>query len=203
VTTLVPLQLPTSSHAGALCHLLRWIAAAALVLAATHGSSAWSQDQQNPEYSIKAAFLCKFGNYVAWPAGPAHADAAPAFRIGVLASTEFADELISAARGQTVNGQAIVVQRLERGDSLDGLSILFIARTHAARTAEALVAVKDKPVLTVTESDQGLASGAIVNFVIVDNKVRFDVSLGAAERSKLKISARLLGVARQVEGRPS
>jgi hypothetical protein len=199
--TPVPLQRPTSAVEAALCCLLRWIAATALVLAAAHGSSAWSQDQN--EYSIKAAFLCKFGNYVAWPAGPAHADAAPAFRIGVLASTEFADELITAARGQTVNGQAIVVRRLERGDSLDGLSILFIARTHAARTAEALVAVKDRPVLTVTESDQGLASGAIVNFVVVDNKVRFDVSLHAAERSKLKISARLLGVARQVEGRPS
>lgn len=201
--TLVPLQRPTSALAAALCCLLRGIAAAALVLAAAQGSSAWSQDLQNPEYGIKAAFLCKFGNYVVWPAGPASADAAPGFHIGVLASTEIADELVSAASGQTVDGRAIVVRRIERGDSLDGLSILFIARTHAARTAEVLAAVKDKPVLTVTESAQGLASGAIVNFVIVDNKVRFDVSLGAAERSKLKISARLLGVARQVEGRPS
>ena len=94
-------------------------------------------------------------------------------------------------------------RRLERGDSVDGLNILFVARTHAERTAEALRAVRDRPVLTVTESDQGLANSAMVNFVIIDNKVRFDVSLVAAERGKLKISARLLGVARQVEGRPS
>jgi hypothetical protein len=199
--TLASLLRPTPSLTAALCHLVRWIAAAALVLAAAHGQRAWSQDFQNPEHSIKAAFLCKFGNYIEWPAGSS--GVAPAFRIGVLASTEFADELTSAARGQTVNGQAIVVRRLERGDSVDGLSILFVARTHAARMAEALAAVKDRPVLTVTESDQGLAAGAMVNFVIVDNKVRFDVSLGAAERSKLKISARLLGVARHVTGRPS
>jgi hypothetical protein len=200
--TSASLPRPTSVLTAATCSLVRWIAAAALVLAAAQGQRTWAQDIQT-EYSIKAAFLCKFGNYVEWPAGSASSGTPPVFRIGVLASTEFVDEVISAARGQTVNGQPIDVRRIERGDAVDGLSILFIARTHAGRAAEALNAVKDRPVLTVTESDQGLAAGAMVNFVIVDNKVRFDVSLGAAERSKLKISARLLGVARQVAGRPS
>jgi hypothetical protein len=201
--TLASLPRPTPAPSAALCYLARWIAAAALVLAAAHGQQAWSQGLQNPEYSIKAAFLCKFGNYVEWPARSGSSGTAPEFRIGVFASTEFVDELISVARGQTVSGQPIVVRRLERGDSVDGLNILFVARTHAERTAEALRAVRDRPVLTVTESDQGLANSAMVNFVIIDNKVRFDVSLVAAERGKLKISARLLGVARQVEGRPS
>jgi hypothetical protein len=200
--TFALLPRPTPRVTAGACHLVRWLATAALVLAGAYAQRAWSQDLQNAEYSIKAAFLCKFGNYVDWPT-PVNSGTAPAFVIGVLASTEVVQELSSAARGQTVNGQPIAVRRLERNSSFDGLSILFIARTHAARTAEALDAAKDKPVLTVTESDSGLATGAMVNFVVVDDKVRFDVSFAAAERSKLKISARLLGVARQVTGRPS
>jgi hypothetical protein len=93
------------------------------------------------------------------------------------------------------------VRRVGPGDSLDGLHILFVARGPASRLATALAAVKDRPILTVTESEPGAEPGSIVNFVVVDDKVKFDVSLPAAERSSLKVSARLLGVARQVAGR--
>jgi hypothetical protein len=80
--------------------------------------------------------------------------------------------------------------------------MVFVARSHAARLGEVLAALKDRPVLTVTESDPGTAPGSMVNFIVVDDKVKFDISLTAAERSKLRISARLLGVARNVIGRP-
>jgi hypothetical protein len=67
-----------------------------------------------------------------------------------------------------------------------------------ARAGEVLAAVRDRPVLTVTDGVQGAADGAIINFVVVDDKVRFDVSLAAAGRAGLRISARLLTVARTV-----
>ena len=86
---------------------------------------------------------------------------------------------------------------------MNGIGILFVARSHAARLAETLAEAKGQPILTVTESDPGTAIGGIVNFVVVADKVRFDIALQQAEQSNLKISARLLGVARAVSGRTS
>lgn len=186
--------------APATWHVLRWVVFITLLLAGTAWQPIWASDAQAAEYRIKAAFLCKFGNYVEWPsmAGPE-----TPFGIGVLASSAVVEELTAIARGQTVNGRSIVVRKLERGDTMDGLDMLFVARTHTARLGEALAALKDRPVLTVTESDLGVSAGSMVNFVVVDDKVKFDISLPAVERSKLRISARLLGVARTVAGGPS
>ncbi|MDB6087197.1 MAG: hypothetical protein JWN43_5078 [Gammaproteobacteria bacterium] len=159
-------------------------------------------DVQTTEYAIKAAFLCKFGNYVEWPPQPATAPETP-FGIGVVAAEPVVDELVRAARGQTVNGRAIAVRRLAGGDPVNGLDILFVARSHSARLAETLAAARGQPILTVTESDRGIPDGSIVNFVVVADKVKFDIALERAEQSNLKISARLLGVARLVSGRAS
>ena len=62
--------------------------------------------------------------------------------------------------------------------------------------------LKGQPVLVVTESSRALALGSMINFVVVDDKVRFDIAPQAAEASRLRISARLLGVARTLIGRP-
>lgn len=158
-------------------------------------------DAQAVEYQIKATFLCKFGNFVEWPA-PAGAAAGAPFGIGVLATDAVIDEVSNAARGQTVNGRPIVVRRLARGEPIDGLGLIFVARSHSARLAETLAESKGRPILTVSESEQGPAAGSMVNFVLVDNKVKFDIALSPAEQSSLKISSRLLAVARSVIGRP-
>lgn len=174
--------------------------AAMALLAGLAVPRAWAQDPQAAEYRIKAAFLCKFGNYIEWPPAAFAGPLAP-FGIGVWAPQAVADEVAAAAAGQLIGGRPIAVRRVGPGDSLDGLHILFVARGPASRLAAALAAVKDRPILTVTESEPGAEPGSIVNFVVVDDKVKFDVSLPAAERSSLKVSARLLGVARQVAGR--
>lgn len=174
----------------------------ALLLTEAAVHRAWSADAQTIEYQIKATFLCKFGNFVEWPA-PQGASADAAFGIGVVGPDAVVDEVTSAARGQTVNGRPIVVRRLGRGDPLDGLGIVFVARSHSARLAETLAGLRGQPVLTVTESEQGTAVGSMVNFVVVNDKVKFDIALPPAEQSSLKISSRLLAVARLVTGRPS
>lgn len=173
----------------------------ALLLVVTLLQRAWSADAQVSEYQIKATFLCKFGNFVEWPTPSTAAGAATPFGIGVVGPDAVIDEVTSAARGQTVNGRPIVVRRLARGDPLDGLGIVFVARSHGARLAETLAEVRGQPILTVTESEQGTAAGSMVNFVVVSDKVKFDIALPPAELSGLKISSRLLAVARQVTGR--
>jgi hypothetical protein len=148
------------------------------------------------ESAVKAAFVCKFAAYVEWPP-QAFAEAQSPIVIGVLASSAIAEEVTHAALGLIINGRPIAVRRLMPGDSLAGLHVLYVARTHAARLRETLAAARASPLLTVTESDDGEPMG-MINFVVVDNKVRFDIAPHIAEASELRVSARMLGVARRV-----
>jgi hypothetical protein len=175
--------------------------AALLLFVDARAQSSVLPDARVAEAQIKAAFLCKFGNYVEWPARDGkHADA---FVIAAMTSDAVAEELSAAAVGRTVNGRPIVVRKLARGGAIDDASIVFVDRSHASALAETLAATHGLPILTVTESDEAVGAGAMVNFVVVDERVRFDIALQPAERSSLKISGRLLTLARKVTGAPS
>ncbi len=154
------------------------------------------------ETRIKAAFLYKFPSFVEWPAQAFPGPDAP-FTIGVLAADALADELRQAVAGRTVNGRKIAVRQLRRGEQPAGVHVLYIGQVEGARVAEALKAVRGQAVLTVTETAEALALGSMITFVVADDKVRFDVALPPAEEGQLRISARLLAVARKVVGGPS
>lgn len=152
------------------------------------------------ERSVKAAFLYKFASYVQWPDADAKADAP--ITIGVIGATDFARELAEITANRTVSSRPISVRRLMTGSSLDGLDVLFIAREERDRVSQLVSAVRDKPILTVTESEGGLSSGSIINFTLDQDRVRFEVSLYAAEKSQLRLNARLLAVAQDVHRGP-
>lgn len=148
------------------------------------------------EVQIKAAFLYKFGEFVQWPPAALTRDAP--FAIGVMGADDVAAALEQVVAERKVQGRPVVVRRLRRGEPLTGLHVLFIGREDSARLAETLAAAKGQPLLTVTESDNAIAHGSVINFVAEDQKVRFDIALPPAERGQLKISSRLLAVARKV-----
>lgn len=154
------------------------------------------------EYQVKAAFLYKFGAYVEWPE-QTFAQANSPVIIGVMGSDAVADELAQMSSGRNINGRPVNVRKLHQGDAITGLHILFIARTDSSRMAATLTAAKGLPLLVVTETDPPLMSGGVINFVIDGEKVRFDVALPSAEVNNIKLSARLLTVARKVIGAPS
>ena len=149
------------------------------------------------ERSVKAAFLFKFPNYVDWPSAAFGTADAPIV-IGVAGSEGVARELQQIVAGRTGGQRPVVVRQLREGDSLADVQVLFIGRSDAPRMQAWLRAARDRPILTVTEAEAGLEQGAVINFVLVQGRVRFDISLEAAERSGLKVSSRLLAVAQQV-----
>jgi YfiR/HmsC-like len=159
--------------------------------------SAAAQAERAGEVQIKAAFLYKFGGFVEWPPA-AFERAESAFAIGVLGADAMAAELDRVTSGRTVQGRAVAVRKLRRGEPLTGLHVLFVGQQEAAKLAEILSAVKGAMPLIVTESENALAQGSMINFVSSEDKVRFDVALPPAERVHLRISARLLAVARKV-----
>ena len=154
------------------------------------------------EYRIKAAFVCKFAGYVEWPAQVFARPDSPIV-IGVVASDAIVDELARTAAGLSADGRPLVVRRLQRGEPPASAHVVYIAGSEEGRLAETLATLKNQPVLVVTESSHALALGSMINFVVVDDKVRFDIAPQAAESSRLRISARLLGVARSLIGKAS
>ena len=120
------------------------------------------------------------------------------FVIAVAGDERVTEEVAKASAGLQVEGRQIVVRMLRRGDPIVGVHLLLVARSDDRNLREWLTAARPLPVLTVTESDQGLALGSIINFVVADNKVRFDVAPPPSDRAALKVDSRLLGVARKV-----
>lgn len=145
---------------------------------------------------VKAAFLFKFGDFVEWPS--ASLPEGRPFAIGVIDAPAMAAELERITAGRTVQGRPVEVRQLARDAALDAVHVLFIGAAAAPHLERILAGAQGLAVLTVTETEGAMVRGSMINFVAADARIRFDVALAPAERSHLRISARLLGVARRV-----
>jgi len=149
------------------------------------------------ERRVKAAFLYKFLGYAEFPSS-AFADPGAPLTIVVIGSEDMAAELARIAAGRTVAGRPIAVRVLREHEALPPAHLLFVAGSDGERAARVLRAAPGA-LLTVTECEGGLRYGSVINFRIVDERVRFDVSLDAAEKKNVKLSSRLLTVANRVQ----
>jgi len=153
------------------------------------------------EYAVKAAFLAKFGGFVEWPASAFGAPSAP-LQLCVLGEDPFGAALDRVAAAQQVAGRGLEVRRLKtavRGDN--GCHILYIAPSESARLAQVLEAVRGSSVLTVSDVRPPAAATGIINFVVKDERVRFDIDDEAAAQNRLAVSSKLLSLALSVKPR--
>jgi hypothetical protein len=154
---------------------------------------------QATEPAVKAAFLYKFAGYVEWAAHAPSQPNAPVV-IAVAGADDVATELERLVPGRNINGRPVIVRRA-REESLRGVHVLFVGRSDpAARTLVA--AGRREGALVVTEVEKGLELGSAINFVPLDERIGFDVSLENAEAAGVDISARMLSVARRVVPKP-
>lgn len=149
------------------------------------------------ERSVKAAFLYKFLMFTEFPAS-AFADPAAPLVIGMAGADDMARDLARLAAGRTVDRRPVVVRTLRDNDTTEGLHLLFVGGSDAGRLARIARPAQGAPLLIVTEAENGLQHGSVINFRIVAERVRFDVSLDAADKNKIKLSSRLLTVANHV-----
>jgi hypothetical protein len=149
------------------------------------------------ERRVKAAFLYKFLGYAEFPPG-AFLDGASPVTIGVAGADDLAAELARAVAGRTVNNRPVQVRVVRDTEVQLPLHLLFIGGADSAHVAHTLRQASGA-MLVVTECEDGLRQGSVINFRIVDERVRFDVSLDAAERNGIKLSSRLLTVANRVQ----
>jgi hypothetical protein len=171
--------------------------AAGAALGGRSGSALAQPVTQATEAEIKAAYLLRFIGFVEWPDAAFPGPDAP-LRMGVLDADSIATELTSMARGRLLGRRPIVPQRLRGEEGVSGLHALFVGRDSKGRLPGLVASAAGQPLLTIAENGDSPVPGSAITFVVVDGKVRFDVTPRVAEQLHVKISSRLLPVARRV-----
>ena len=148
------------------------------------------------EYQVKAAFLLNFTKFIEWPAA-AFATADSPIEICVLGDDPFGGALDQIAGGEVVNGRRIAARRIDRAPPPKSCAVLFVGRSpkESIRVLPGLGA----GVLTVGEGETFIREGGMIAFVLENRRVRFAINAAAAERAGLKLSSKLLSVAKSVE----
>jgi hypothetical protein len=168
-----------------------------LVFGGTAGllTPGWGQDL--PAYSVKAAYLTKFVPFIEWPDAVFTSPTAPV-NICVVGEDPFGATLDKAAAG-AAGGRKLAVRRIPEINPETGTICQIVYVTDSQVGYDAVDALKDKPVITVTEGT--MRARGIINFLTLDNHVRFDIDEAAAEKNGVHISSKLLGLARNVARR--
>jgi len=191
------------TRTGVACLLVAAVCLGAALVGAGATKVQAQEDQgsgASREYAIKAAYLYQFSRYVQWPAEAIGGGETP-FVIGVVGSDPFGEVLDEIARTKKVEGRPIVVRRLASAADYGPCHIVFVPSSATAAEREAAIRkAHGAPVLLVGE-DSGFAQrGGTVNFLVEDNKVRFEINVDAAKQQRLKISSKLLSLAKIVGG---
>jgi len=175
---------------------LRLLSVAALFLLTQPNARA--QDTPPSEYQLKAAFLYNFAKFVEWPAD-AFPDAKSPFIIGVIGENPFDDALERTVMNKTINGHPFAVKQCKTASEIKACHILFISQSERKRLAEILRTVRGERVLTVSEIEHFLTGGGMIQFLMEGNKVRFAIDDNAAKAAGLRISSKLLSLAKRSE----
>jgi hypothetical protein len=177
------------------------VVAFAALLAMGHARWASGQANASGEYQVKAAFLFHFAQFVDWPS-EAFKDADSPLTYCTVGEDPFHGALDASLNGKMLGARAFRVQHFKQTQEAQGCQVLFVGIAEKRSLSAALANLKGTPVLTVGESDHFAREGGMIGFFLEDNKVRFEINLDAAEHAKLKISARLLELAKTVIGGP-
>jgi len=171
------------------------VATALVALAAGHASAVADLN------TTKAEMLWNIAKFVQWP------DAAVAQSRGqivftILGEDDLAGELANLLSTKTIGGKPVFVRFARRAQDARGSQILYVAASETSHLDAVLAEVSGTPVLTVADSPAFTVHGGMVGFTSEGEKVRFEINLGHAERSGLRISAKLLALARVVDSGP-
>lgn len=192
--------MPVMPVVSELKRVFRRRAAASVIVVATLVASllvspkaiAQSEDQ------IMAAFLFNFARYVEWPQDAFDRSDMPV-NICMLSTKEFGDVVSKTVSGKTVADRAVVVRWTADLPETAGCHILFIGREFGKSHSEAVAELGGMSVFTVADQEGFAKAGGIANFFRAENRIRFEINPRAAQKAGLKISSRLLRLAKVVQ----
>jgi hypothetical protein len=151
--------------------------------------------QSASESTLKAAFVYNFAKFAEWPADAPPTDA---LTICVVGDIAIANALEETVRGRTINGRKVRVSR-PAVDGIRSCHVVYLAGFDASGAQQIVDDLKSAPVLTVGDREQFAQSGGIAGLFVEQNRMRFAINVEAAQRCRLRISSRLLSLAKIVK----
>jgi hypothetical protein len=162
----------------------------------TMAAPSLAENARPSEYEVKAAYLYNFGKFLSWPAQSDSSD--KPFQICVLGEDPFGPTLDAILAGEKIGGDVVIARRIRSAQEAASCRILFISASEISRIKIVLETLRAMPVLTVSDMPDFLQYGGMIRFVLDGDRVRFEVSLVAAEKAHLGMSSQLLKVATAV-----
>jgi hypothetical protein len=168
-----------------------------LVLLAVGRSSFAVEPPPLNEFQLKTGYLFNFTRFVEWPEGAFLSTKTPLL-VCIVGDTPMTNLLIETAVGKVVNGRSVEIKRIRAMEDLRECHLVFVSLAEQRRVVRILDSLRGTNALTVGEDSGFVRAGGMINFYIQDNKVKLEINLEAASRAHLKISAKLIAVARVV-----
>ena len=167
-------------------------AALAIVTAVSPAHAMGNAGDVADDVAVKAAFLYNFAKFAEWPA------LAPggAIALCVVGDDRIANALVETVRGQNISGHALEVSRPQDSATWRACHLLFVANGETKRAAGGLSGIKTLPVLTVSDGKDFSQTGGIIELFVEAGRMRFAINVDAVEGAGLRISSRLLGLAK-------
>jgi hypothetical protein len=176
--------------------LLPWLAALLIGGELAYAMSLFAQTSKPKEYDVKATYLYNFARFVEWPASAAAKDGP--FAICLLGEDPFGHALDAVLEGESINGKAVAARRVAKPQDAANCRVLFISMSEESRLKEILASLDKASVLTVSDIPEFSRRGGMIQFVLVGDRIRFEVNLASAEDAGLSLSSELLKVATTV-----
>jgi YfiR/HmsC-like len=182
----------------------RWLLATVLAMAfglLVSGTAEAQLSGVTAEYRNKANFLATFPSFIDWP-GDAFEKAGSPFVMCVVGYFQFGTSLAEMTRSASAHGRRVEVRWVHKDQELRLCHLLFVSRSQSKRYAKVLQAVQGVDVLTVGETPDFLSAGGTISFSLQDEALQFEVNLLTASGAHLRMSSRLLALARRVVNKP-
>ena len=135
----------------------------------------------------QAMFIFNFSRLIEWPAtyktGP--------FIIGILGTSTVADELELYTKGKKVGAQDIQVIRYKTVQEINACHILFVPFSRSKQLTELAATLQGKSTLVITEKNGALNEGSAINFIVLEDKLKFELKAENASKRGIKVSSKL------------
>ena len=151
--------------------------------------SGWAQTSEQ-EANLKAAFIYNFTKYISWETNNEESD----FIIGVVGESPITASLNEIAKTSRVNNKRIIIRVFENPGEIGHCNILFIPRENSF-PLQAILERASKGMLTISEEPGFAKQGTAFNFIVINNKLKFEANLRAISSAGLKAGSQLLKLA--------
>lgn len=157
-----------------------------------------SQSNTLTEHQARAAYLYNFIKFVTWPESAFESPNDP-IRILFLGESEVEKEFNKIITDRTINDRHIEVKNRNTNQELSTFHIVYLNDLERRHQIATINALKNLPVLTVSNAEYFSRIGGMIHFLIVDDRLCFEINRPALDSVHLEVSAKLLRVARIVE----